>query len=415
MPAHPPRQTPVRTGIRPLTDSAGQVAIFVALVITALLSTTALVADMGMVYQERRQLQTAVDAAALAGAMDLAEGRGPAAAGESVTGYIAQNANLPGADVQVAFPTGTAVRATAYMTRDTFFARLFKRNTVRIKASAIARYGAASKAYNLVPVIVPQQSVPGHIGAANEASFELGEDRPVDPLSISGSQNGNTVTYTITYVNTSNKAIDVSIWSPIPSGGTYVAGSATAGGTFDGTNARWSFSGVAAGDSRAMSYAITTSGGLPNATAYADSGQGRTESATTQGGQRGFFWLTDFDAGSGGVPDYDEWIVNGYPKAVGVGDLANGTGVKASLKSALDARVLKDALVVLPLFDYTEGGGHQGTYHVTGFAEFVITGFNLNGNPKTVTGYFTTGTVTPGVGGEDPPAYFGVNAVWLAE
>ena len=51
-----------------LRDESGAVAIIVALVMVALLSIVALVIDLGGLYDHDRELQTAADAAALAGA-----------------------------------------------------------------------------------------------------------------------------------------------------------------------------------------------------------------------------------------------------------------------------------------------------------------------------------------------------------
>lgn len=46
----------------------GSIAILLAVLLTAFMTVGALSIDVGMLYQERRQLQTAVDAAALSGA-----------------------------------------------------------------------------------------------------------------------------------------------------------------------------------------------------------------------------------------------------------------------------------------------------------------------------------------------------------
>lgn len=130
--------------------------------------------------------------------------------------------------------------------------------------------------------------------------------------------------------------------------------------------------------------------------------------------QKGFFWLTDFNSQSGGTPDFAAWIVNGYPEEVAVGDLANGEGVRSALKTALEQRLAKDPTIVLPVYDYTQKSGSNGTYHVIGFVEFYMQGFNLSGQPKTITGYFTNGTVTAGAGGQGA-VDLGVKAVWLSE
>ena len=76
----------------------------------------------------------------------------------------------------------------------------------------------------------------------------------------------------------------------------------------------------------------------------------------------------------------------------------------------------------LPIFDDLVGVGAGGNYHITGFALFVITGYNLggqfhlnrpcSGDERCVSGYFTTGVVHDGeIGGE----YRGIVIVKLTE
>lgn len=130
-------------------------------------------------------------------------------------------------------------------------------------------------------------------------------------------------------------------------------------------------------------------------------------------GQRGFFWLVNFTDEGAGTPVYSDWIINGYPGAVEVGMLGNGEGMKAALDAALEERMNTDPSVIVPLYDFTEASGGNKNYHVVGFAEFVITGFNFQGQPKTISGYFTTGTVVEGETDVDPPVDYGINAVRL--
>ena len=61
-----------------ISNEKGQVVIIAALLIVSLLGMTALVVDVGSIYEERRQTQTVADAAALAGAQDLPENPGQA-------------------------------------------------------------------------------------------------------------------------------------------------------------------------------------------------------------------------------------------------------------------------------------------------------------------------------------------------
>lgn len=298
-----------------IDNERGAVTIIVAVTLGVLLAVAALAIDAGMLYQERRQLQTAVDAAALAAAFDLAEGR-QATAEAKAREYVTNNAGTAVGSVTVTYPGQNTVRVEAGTSRDLFFARSFGNNQASLTAKATATYGAAGSLSNLAPFLVPAQYIPPHIGSGNRFSFELGNDRP-----------------------------------------------------------------------------------LPDT-----------------GGQGGYFWLCDYAGHGTGAGTYGSWIMNGYPGEVYIGSVVNGTGVKDSLKNALQNRMYADPKVILPVYDSTENMGSNGEYHVVGFAEFVITGLNFQGNPKTISGYFTTGRVavsagSGGAGGAD----FGIRTVWLTD
>ena len=68
---------------------------------------------------------------------------------------------------------------------------------------------------------------------------------------------GEEITYTITYNNTgAGNAIDVVITDPIPTGATYIAGSASSGGTLAGAILTWNIGGVAAGANGSVSFKV---------------------------------------------------------------------------------------------------------------------------------------------------------------
>lgn len=394
----------------------------VAAALTAFMAVAALAIDVGLLYQEKRQLQTAVDSAALAGAQELAEGGSYERAQEIAYGYVVENSQVTPDTVSVNFPTDKAVKVDATTTRKLFFARVLGRNDSSLKATATAASGIATAVRNLVPILVPLQFVYSHIGDGNAGTFELGADRPMEAFRKEGFQMGNEIEYTLTFVNTDSQPTGVTITDPIPNNTAYVEGSADPNGTYDGgsNSVRWRIDSAAAGDTISVSFKVTILSGsasqVKNA-ANADTDGGRKYNTSTTGAaQKGFFWLSDFDAASGGTPDYSYWIKEGYPKEVGVGNVANGEGIKAALKEAMDSRLTTDNSVVLPLYNYTEGGGSPGKYHVVGFAEFVITEFDFSGSPKTISGYFTDGTVAAGAGGGTlPDVDFGIRAVWLTD
>jgi uncharacterized repeat protein (TIGR01451 family) len=404
-----------------LKEQKGSVIIIVAVALTAFMAVAALAIDVGLLYQERRQLQTAVDSAALAAAQEMAEGGAVERAQTLAQEYVIKNSQVTPDSISVSFPGPNLVKVDAQTTRKLFFAKAIGRQESSLKATATATYGMATAVRNLVPILVPLQFVSAHIGEVNMGSFEFGSSRPLEVFRKDGIQTGNEILYTITFVNTDSSATGVTITDSVPNNTTYVSGSADRGGNYDGaTSIRWCIDSVAAGDYVTVSFKVTVISGSASeikntAQAVTDAGR-KYNTSTTGAAQKGFFWLSDFDAGSGGTPDYAYWIENGYPKEVGVGHLANGEGVKAALRAALENRLSSDPSVVLPVYDYTERGGSPGMYHVVGFAEFILTSFDLTGSPKTITGYFTDGTVVAGAGGGTPPeADFGIRAVWLVD
>lgn len=293
----------------------GAVTVIIAVTLGALLAIAALAIDAGMLYQERRQLQTAVDAAALAAAQEVAEGR--ASTAEAIAReYVAGNSESGITSVSVTYPAANQVRVSAGTSRELFFARTFGVDDAALSATASAGFGPAGALSDLVPFLVPSAYIAPHIGVGNTFSIELGNDRP-----------------------------------------------------------------------------------LPDT-----------------GGQGGYFWLCDFANSGGGTSTFADWIVNGYPGTVSIGSVVNGTGVKDALKGAIAERMYENSSIIIPVYDSTEGMGSKGEYHVVGFAEFVITGFKFQGNPKTITGYFTNGRVAASAGsGGTPGADFGIRTVWLVD
>lgn len=405
-----------------LADERGAVTVLVAAALTFLMIVGALVIDVGLSFQERRQLQSACDAAALAAAQELVERGSYVRAEETARRYLLGNSPALPEAIEISFPSGSQVRVKATTRQDLFFARVFGQRGAKVEAVSSAAYGLASRVRNLVPILVPIQFVSSHTGKGNTGSFELGADRPLEAFRKTAVQNGDILVYTITYINSDNQNKSVTISDPLAAEVVYLEGSATNGGVYNASTRTltWSFVGVAPNDSRTVTFSVRVVSGNPSQaknTAYLIDGSGKPISASVTGGspQKGFFWLCDFNAGSGGVPDYVDWIENGYPEEVSIGMVANGEGVKAALKDNVENRMASDSSVILPLYDYTEGGGSPGQYHIVGFAEFVITGYDFKGNPKAITGYFTSGTVVAGAGGEGLPVDFGINYVWLTE
>jgi len=119
-------------------DERGAVFVIVIVTIVALLGMTALAVDVSSWYQVHRQVQSAADAAALAGAQGLALKESLATAQADATTYAADN--IPGATVT--FPTVTspttqmAVRVTKVA--PAFFGKILGTSSATVGASATA-------------------------------------------------------------------------------------------------------------------------------------------------------------------------------------------------------------------------------------------------------------------------------------
>jgi hypothetical protein len=134
-------------------DDSGAIAVVVALLLVTLVGLSAFTADLGVAYVNKRQLQTAADAAALGAAGVYASGtstngcsgmlssRGTAALAEA-TSKVAVNDN----DAAPATPTfdpacvngALRVRVKAAATSPSFFGRVFGRDNYPVDRSATA-------------------------------------------------------------------------------------------------------------------------------------------------------------------------------------------------------------------------------------------------------------------------------------
>lgn len=141
-------------------DDRGAVAVLVSLVLVSLMALSAFTADLGVAYVNKRQLQTAADAAALGAAVVFAEGtssgggcsgmlssRSGAAETEAVA-KVADNDNDTAPAVPNFEPSCDAnalkVKVTASATSPSFFGRIFGRNNYPVDRTATAVVGVAS-------------------------------------------------------------------------------------------------------------------------------------------------------------------------------------------------------------------------------------------------------------------------------
>jgi Flp pilus assembly protein TadG len=330
-------------------DDSGAVTMLVALVLGGglLLGGGALVIDIGRLYSERAQLQNASDAAALALAQACAAGTG--CAGSTALNYANANSN-----------DGSS--------------------TVDLVCGVDSR------------------------GLLNRC--------PADDGEAAGCAGSRPATGTrFVEVRTSTRQRDGSTLLPATFG-QVLLGSAYEGRSVAAcTRVAWG------GPSAAYGFGVTislcewqtaTAGGSTFAPQSGTVGPGfervlklHTTSGTSCSGNPsgwilpgGFGWLAD---ATGDCQAYVD--LNGVYR----GD----TGVSASTackEELADARDHKTTLLV-PVYDGAGGTGHEGYFHLKGFASFVITGYNLpslkaassltfknfcKGDDKCVYGYFTT-------------------------
>jgi Putative Flp pilus-assembly TadE/G-like len=134
----------------------GQVAVLMVVFMFVLIGAAGLVLDVGSWYRADRAAQATADAAALAGAQDLA-------AGTSAATVLAQEYALKngGGDTTISF--GSKVVPNDLITVDlarpapSFFTKLFGVDSVEVHAHATARAGIPSQARYVAPITVNEQ------------------------------------------------------------------------------------------------------------------------------------------------------------------------------------------------------------------------------------------------------------------
>jgi Flp pilus assembly protein TadG len=162
---------------------SGQAFVFVAFVLMALVGMAALVIDGGSWYRAQRHLQTAADAAALAGAQELPTK--PSTATTVALDYAQRNyAGIP--NPTVTFPDTATIDVSATATAPGVFARIYGAafDEVDISARAQARVSAPLELKNVAPIAVYKEvactvSDPSCFGQPVTLAFN--EDDPFDP------------------------------------------------------------------------------------------------------------------------------------------------------------------------------------------------------------------------------------------
>jgi uncharacterized membrane protein len=137
----------------------GQVMLLVTTALIAVLGLAGLATDTGLLWTEKGQMQTAADAAAVAGALAVVSGGNVTSAARkdsSVNGFtddtngVTVTVNNPPASGSYAGDS-SAVETIVRKTEPTFFLRVLGVNSVQVEARAVAHTGAHDCIYVMDP------------------------------------------------------------------------------------------------------------------------------------------------------------------------------------------------------------------------------------------------------------------------
>jgi hypothetical protein len=166
-----------------IRGESGQAIVFVAVILTALVGMSALVIDVGSWYHADRKLQTAADAAALAGAQELPINQSGA---KTIAEQYAQT-NYAGVPTPtVTFPDVGTIDVVAQADTPGIFAPVVNAafDVVTVHAEAQAKVFAPEKLKDVAPIAVYKDEAcivtdPSCFGQTVILGFD--EDNPLDP------------------------------------------------------------------------------------------------------------------------------------------------------------------------------------------------------------------------------------------
>lgn len=136
-----------------LKDEKGATLVIFALIIFVLFGFTALVVDVGALYVERRNMVTAADAAALAGAMELALTKDESEALDVAKNYAEEKNLAESSDAVIVTIEGEkAVQVDVGINKNLIFAKLIGFSNANVGASATAIWGYPTGMSDLLPI-----------------------------------------------------------------------------------------------------------------------------------------------------------------------------------------------------------------------------------------------------------------------
>lgn len=146
------------TAVQLKTNERGAIAVTVAIMLTVFLGFTALVVDVGYLYETRRHLQSAADAGALAGCQELVvEASNPAVVtlSKAMANEYAINKNGAAEATPTVNLADQSVTVVAGRTVNLFFANIFGISSGRVQAIAKAEVAYLVGVKELDPMGVP--------------------------------------------------------------------------------------------------------------------------------------------------------------------------------------------------------------------------------------------------------------------
>jgi len=132
-------------------EESGQTLVIVALLLVGLVAMLGLVLDGGGMYMQRRRMQNAADAGAIAGAVVLAQDGSDAEAEAKATEYTLSHNQAGVCEVII---DGARIAVTARVQYPTTFARIVGLNQVTVTARAVAGYAPVTSLYGVAPIAV---------------------------------------------------------------------------------------------------------------------------------------------------------------------------------------------------------------------------------------------------------------------
>ena len=164
-----------------LSEERGSVLVLVALSMVALIGMTALVVDVGLVYVERVKVNNAVDAAALAGGLELMNNESDYEVKQEALHYAALNdVNISEEDVHINNSRSEITVQTARMV-DLYFAQVLGFDQLETGAKATVAVGYPKKITrihdgNVLPFIFPKDIYDEAVERANNSDENDLED-----------------------------------------------------------------------------------------------------------------------------------------------------------------------------------------------------------------------------------------------